>query len=127
MKLSNQPDDLEKKGVRELKKFYKTYEELASCSMTWMGALSMLMDFISSNYCENIDFLPEKTKYGMALGMYHYNVLGQIIRKQVKPEDFCMKFMTISKEAWDCDGQLNDRMALIVKQLYKKLQEEGRI
>lgn len=127
MKLSKKPDDLEKKGVKELKKFYKTYEELASASMTWMGALSMLMEFIVSNYSENVDLLPEKTKYGMALGMYHYKILGQMIRGDIKPEDFSMRFMPITEDAWTEKGKLNDRMVLIVKLLYMALKKEGKI
>ena len=71
---------LERKGVKQLKKFYRTYEELASCSMTWMSALSLLIEFIATNYKDGPEFLPQQARYGMALGMYHYNILGMIIR-----------------------------------------------
>lgn len=124
MKLADKPDKLERDAAKQLKKFYKTYEELLSCSMTWMGALQLVMDFIVENY-KDPNVLPERAQYGMALGMYHYRILGKIIRGEVKPEEFSMKFLPITDTAWENATELNERMVLIVKQLYKGLEEDG--
>lgn len=126
MKLAKKPDDLEKKSVKQLKKFYKTYEELASCSMTWMSSLHLLMEYFIENHRDAPEKLPPKVQYAIAMGLHHYNILGMMIRGDIKPSGFDFSFMPLEKGAWE-GAKLEERHILIVKQLYQQLQEAGKI
>lgn len=126
MKSSKKRDPLEIEGVKKLKKFYKTYEDLASVSITWMGSAQLIVEFILDNY-KDPSILPQRAAYGMGLYLYHYRVLSMILREQITPEEFSMEYLPISDTAWEDAKELDERLVLVVKQLYKMLQEDGKI
>lgn len=126
MKTNDQSSQLEKDAVKQLKKFYKSHDDFLGVSLTWMGAFQILVEFIMDNY-KDPSLLPEKARYGVALGLYHLRLLGKILRKEITPEDLEIKHMPISDRAWESGEELNQRMVIIVKELYKGLQEDGLI
>lgn len=129
MKLAKKPGKEEKTAVKQLRKYLKTDEEMVSLMLTYMGCISMLMDFLTEQYGtpEKIQAIDQRTKYAISLSIMHYKMLGSMIRGEVKPEEMGMRWMSIQDDAWSHPKEINDRMVMVVKQLYTELKEAGKL
>jgi len=97
--------------------------------VTYMGMMSIMLDFISETYGnkERINELPERTKYAMAQAIYHYKLLGDMVRDEIGPDGIETKWMPIEDDAWKASDKISDRMVLVVKELHRQLQAEGKL
>jgi hypothetical protein len=129
MKFAKKPGKEEKSAAVQLRKYLKTDEEMVSLILTYMGMMSMMLDFLADRFggVHAIHEVPERTQYAMAQAIHHYKLLSSMIRGSVKPEEFEMRWMPIEDDAWKAPEKISDRMASVVKQLYMQLKEEGRL
>jgi hypothetical protein len=129
MRTAKKPGKDEKEAAKILRKYFKTDEELVSLLFTYMGSMSIMLDFLSETYGdeERIKELPERTKYAMAMAISHYKTLGMMIREEIPPEVMGMRWMSIREDAWTSKSEISQRMLAVVKLLYTQLKEEGKL
>lgn len=129
MKLAKKPGKEEKSAVKSLRKYIKTDEELVSLLLTYMGSMSIMLDFLTEEYGnpDKFKLLPERTKYAIAMAIAHYKQLGCMIREDFPPEMMSMRWMDIRDDAWSAKEEITQRMVMVVKQLYIELQESGKL
>lgn len=129
MRLSKKPSSKENKIFNQVKKHIKTHEEAFSFMLTYMGMMSIMLDFLSDKFgnAKGMRELPERTKYAMAQAIYHYKLLGDMVRDEMGSEGIQTKWMPIEEDAWSASDKISDRMVLVVKELHRQLQEEGKL
>lgn len=129
MRLSKKPSSEENKFFKQIKKYIKTEEEMFFVMMTYMGMMSIMLDFLSETYGkeERINELPERTKYAMAQAIYHYKLLGSMARDELGDDGIEMKWMPIEDDAWSAEDSISARMVLVVKELHRQLKAEGKL
>jgi hypothetical protein len=129
MRLSKKCPQEENKVFKRVTKHIKTQEEMFSMMLTYMGMMSIMLDFISETYGspERIHELPERTKYALSQAVYHYKLLGAMVRDEIKDDGIDMRYMPISDNCWEDKDQISQRMVLVVKELHRQLQEEGKL
>ena len=129
MRLSKKPSTEENRLFNQIKKHIKTHEEAFSFMLTYMGMMSIMLDFITETYGneKRIHELPERTKYAIAQAFYHYKLLGAMARGEVDEGGVDVRWMPIEDDAWSADEKISARMILIVKELHRHLQAEGKL
>lgn len=129
MKLKRKVSKEEKEASYQISKYLKTHEEMVSFILTYMGMMSIMLDFLAETYGvpKRMDELPERTKYAIAQAIFHYKILGEMIRGDINPEELIIRWMPIEDDAWKAPEKISDRMVFVVKELYLQLEKEGRI
>lgn len=129
MRLSKKPSADENEAFKRIRKHFKTDAEVMSLMVTYMGMMSIMLDFISENYggTEKMKEVPQRTKYAMAQAIYHYKLLGEMVRDEVGPGGIEAKWMPVEEDAWSAEDKISARMIVVVKELYRQLESEGKL
>jgi hypothetical protein len=129
IRLSKKPSKEENKVFQQVKKYLKTDEELFTFMATYMGMLSIMLDFLSETYGTptRMKELPDRTKYAMAQAIHHYHLLGKMVRGELDTEELGIRYVPIEGDAWTNPEKISDKMVVVVKVLYDQLKEEGLI
>ncbi len=129
LRLTKKPSSEENKVFNQVKKHIKTHEEAFSFMLTYMGMMSIMLDFISETYGneKRIHELPERTKYAIAQAVYHYKLLGEMVRGEVAAGGIDVRWMPDEDDAWEDPDKISARMVVIIKELHRQLQAEGKL
>jgi len=129
MRLSKKPSTEENKLFNQIKKHIKTHEEAFSFMLTYMGMMSIMLDFISETHGneERIHELPERTKCAVAQAIYHFKLLGEMARGEVDEGGVDVRWMPIEDDGWEASAKISERMVVIIKELHRQLQAEGKL
>ncbi len=129
LRLTKKPSSEENKVFNQVKKHIKTHEEAFSFMLTYMGMMSIMLDFLTETYGneEKIHELPERTKYAVSQAIYHFKLLGEMSRGEVDEGGIDVRWMPIENGGWDASDKISARMVVIIKELHRQLQAEGKL
>lgn len=128
MRLSKTPCKKTKDATKQIKKYFKTDEELVSLVITYLGQASAMLDFLADTYGnpQKIHELPYQVRYAMAMTISHHKLFGQIVRGEIK-EGIDLRHMPVTDDSWSNPETISEKLVLVVKNLHKQLQEEGKL
>lgn len=129
MKINDKPGKDEKSAAKSIRNYIKTDEELVSLLLTYMGSMSIMLDFLAETYgkANTMKLLPQRVKYAVSMAISQYRTLGLMIREEIPEGDLKCQWMDIREDAWTAKDELTARMVQVVKYLYEELKEEGKI
>ncbi len=128
MKLSDTERAFEKECTAKIRAIF-SHDECIDMATTLLGASDLMAKFLTKD--QNIEVfkrLPKSAQYGILQFVQWYQIFSGVIQGEIKSRgDVKMAYLPVCPEAWKTDKDFDKRILILVKAIYERLKEEGKI